>query len=144
MIAVAKAIAAGVPMGATLLSDKIKVEAGMHGTTFGGNPLACAASLATLDVLINENLSQRAEDLGLYFEQQLTSKELTKVRTIRRLGQMIGLELKEKVQPVLEALMTAGIVALPAGATVLRLLPPLVIEKKQLDLVITELHELLA
>jgi len=144
MIAVAKAIAAGVPMGATLLSDKIKVEAGMHGTTFGGNPLACAASLATLDVLINENLSQRAEDLGLYFEQQLTSKELTKVRAIRRLGLMIGLELKEKVQPVLEALMTAGIVALPAGATVLRLLPPLVIEKKQLDLVITELHELLA
>jgi len=57
---------------------------------------------------------------------------------------MIGLELKEKVQPLLEALMTAGIVALPAGATVLRLLPPLVIEKQQLDLVIKELHELLA
>lgn len=144
MITVAKAIAAGVPMGATLLSDRINVEPGMHGTTFGGNPLACAAALAALDVMVNQNLAQRATELGDYFEQRLQQKPVAQVRSIRRLGLMIGLELKSKSQPVLEALMERGIVALPAGATVLRLLPPLVIEKNQIDTVVDSLHALLA
>lgn len=143
MVTVAKSIAAGVPMGATLLSDKIKVEPGMHGTTFGGNPIACAAALATLDVLVNEELARRAVESGDYFEQQLLSVELTQIRSIRRRGLMIGIELKGKVQPVLEAMMDAGVIALPAGATVLRLLPPLVIEKSQLDVVVKQLHLLL-
>lgn len=144
MITVAKAIAAGVPMGATLLSDKITVEPGMHGTTFGGNPVACAAALATLGVMQNDNLAQRATDMGEYFEQRLFSKPLVHVREIRRLGLMIGLDLKIKSQPILEALMARGIVALPAGATVLRLLPPLVINEAQIDIVVDQLHELLA
>ncbi len=143
MVTVAKSIAAGVPMGATLLSDKIKVEPGMHGTTFGGNPIACAAALATLDVLVNEELAERAVESGDYFEQQLLSVELTQIRSIRRRGLMIGIELKGKVQPILEAMMDAGVIALPAGATVLRLLPPLVIEKSQLDVVVKQLHLLL-
>ena len=143
MITVAKAIAHGLPMGTTWLTVKLEVEPGMHGTTFGGNPIACAASLATLAVLVDENLSQRAEENGAYFEAQLLSKELSQIRTVRRLGLMIGIELKGKVQPVLEALMQAGVIALPAGATVLRLLPPLVIEKQQLDVVVAQLHELL-
>ncbi len=144
MLTVAKSIAGGVPMGATLLSDRIKVEAGMHGTTFGGNPLACAAALAVLDVMESEKLAQRATEMGDYFEERLSSKPLTQVRSIRRLGLMIGLELKSKAQPVLETLMERRIVALPAGATVLRLLPPLVIEKDQIDAVVGHLHELLA
>jgi len=144
MITVAKAIAGGVPMGATLLSDTIKVEPGMHGTTFGGNPIACAAALAAIQVMEDEDLSARATEMGAYFEQKLTSKTLPQVRSIRRQGLMIGLELKGKSQPVLEALMGRGVIALPAGATVLRLLPPLVIEKDELDVVIGHLHELLA
>ncbi len=144
MITVAKAIAGGVPMGATLLSDKITVEPGMHGTTFGGNPIACAAALAAISVMEDEDLSARATQMGNYFEQQLLSKDLSQVRSVRRQGLMIGLELKGKSQPVLEALMERGVIALPAGATVLRLLPPLVIEKADLDVVIGHLHELLA
>ncbi len=143
MVTVAKAIAAGVPMGATLLSAGINVQPGMHGTTFGGNPVACASALATLDVLTSEDLANQAREKGEYFEQQLLSQELSQVRSIRRLGLMIGIELKGKVQPVLEALMEAGVIALPAGATVLRLLPPLVIEKSQLDTVVEQLHKLL-
>ena len=143
MVTVAKAIAAGVPMGATLLSAGINVQPGMHGTTFGGNPVACASALATLDVLTSEDLASQAREKGEYFEQQLLSQELSQVRSIRRLGLMIGIELKGKVQPVLEALMEAGVIALPAGATVLRLLPPLVIEKSQLDTVVEQLHKLL-
>ena len=144
MMTIAKAVAGGVPMGATLLSDKINVEPGMHGTTFGGNPIACAAALATISVLENEDLARRATEMGDYFEQKLTSVDLPQVRSIRRQGLMIGLELKGKSQPVLEALMHRGVIALPAGATVLRLLPPLVIEKEQIDRVVDHLQELLA
>ena len=144
MITIAKAVAGGVPMGATLLSDKINVEPGMHGTTFGGNPIACAAALATISVLENEDLARRATEMGDYFEQKLTSVDLPQVRSIRRQGLMIGLELKGKSQPVLEALMHRGVIALPAGATVLRLLPPLVIEKEQIDRVVDHLQALLA
>ena len=144
MMTIAKAVAGGVPMGATLLSNKINVEPGMHGTTFGGNPIACAAALATISVLENEDLARRATDMGDYFEQKLMSVDLPQVRSIRRQGLMIGLELKGKSQPVLEALMHRGVIALPAGATVLRLLPPLVIEKEQLDQVVDHLQALLA
>ena len=144
MMTIAKSVAGGVPMGATLLSNKINVEPGMHGTTFGGNPIACAAALATISVLENEDLARRATDMGDYFEQKLMSVDLPQVRSIRRQGLMIGLELKGKAQPVLEALMHRGVIALPAGATVLRLLPPLVIEKEQLDRVVDHLQALLA
>ena len=144
MMTIAKAVAGGVPMGATLLSNKINVEPGMHGTTFGGNPIACAAALATISVLENEDLARRATDMGDYFEQKLMSVDLPQVRSIRRQGLMIGLELKGKAQPVLEALMHRGVIALPAGATVLRLLPPLVIKKEQLDRVVDHLQALLA
>ncbi|MGB1011453.1 MAG: aspartate aminotransferase family protein, partial [Thiolinea sp.] len=144
MMTVAKAIAGGVPMGALLMSARIQVEPGMHGTTFGGNPIACAGALATLDVLQSENLPQRALEMGEYFEQRLMEKPLAQVRSVRRLGLMIGLELKAKSQPVLEVLMERGVIALPAGATVLRLLPPLVIDKAQIDVVVGHLHELLA
>ncbi len=144
IMCLAKALAGGVPMGATLISDRIQIEAGMHGTTFGGNPIASAAALATLDVLEKQNLANRANEMGEYFEQRLSEQTLTQVRSIRRLGLMIGLELKSKAQPVLEALMERGVIALPAGATVVRMLPPLVIEAEQIDQVVNHLHELLA
>ncbi len=144
MITVAKSIAAGIPMGATLLGDRIKVEPGMHGTTFGGNPIASAAALATLDVMENEKLAERAIETGDYLQLRLEAKAMSQVRSVRRLGLMIGLELKVKSQPVLEELMRRKVIALPAGATVLRLLPPLVIDKQQIDVVVDHLHELLA
>lgn len=144
MMTLAKAMGGGVPIGATMLSAEIKVDIGLHGTTFGGNPLACAAALAAIEAFQNENLAQRAHDLGEYFETRLGAKSLSQVRTIRRLGLMIGIELKHKVQGVLAKLLERHIVALPAGANVIRLLPPLVIEKKQLDRVIDVLQEILA
>ena len=144
MMTLAKAMGGGVPIGATMLSAEIKVDIGLHGTTFGGNPLACAAALAAIEAFQNENLAQRAHDLGEYFETRLGAKPLSQVRTIRRLGLMIGIELKHKVQGVLAKLLERHIVALPAGANVIRLLPPLVIEKKQLDRVIDVLQEILA
>ena len=144
MMCVAKAMAGGVPIGATMLNADIKVEPGLHGTTFGGNPLACAAALAAIDVYQSDNLAQRAAELGDYFEQQLNAADLSQVRALRRLGLMIGIELKQKVQDKLAQLLERRVIALPAGPNVIRMLPPLVVEKDQIDKVTATLRELLA
>ena len=101
MMTVAKAMGGGVPIGATMLSAEITIDPGLHGSTFGGNPLACAAALAAIEAFQDENLAQAALDLGDYFETRLTEKPLSQVRAIRRLGLMIGIELKHKVQDTL-------------------------------------------
>ncbi len=144
MLCVAKAMGGGVPIGATLLNADIKVEPGLHGTTFGGNPLACAAALAAIDVYQSDRLAQRAAEMGDYFEQQLKVADLSQVRALRRLGLMIGIELKQKVQDKLAQLLEHRIIALPAGPNVIRMLPPLIVEKEQIDQVTTTLRELLA
>lgn len=143
MMTLAKSIAGGFPMGALLCSDKIKIEKSKHGSTFGGNPLACAAGLASIDFILDSKLWEEAEAKGKYFREKLKKLELSKVREIRIIGLMIGIELKEKVQPVLEELLKRNIVALPAGTTVLRMLPPLVISYQDLDKVIEVLREIL-
>ncbi|MFH2000333.1 MAG: aminotransferase class III-fold pyridoxal phosphate-dependent enzyme [Planctomycetota bacterium] len=132
MICLAKAMAGGVPMGAVLCAASIESPLGKHGSTFGGNPLACAAGLATIDFMLENNLAREAERKGRLFMEMMRSVALPRVRQIRGLGLMIGIELKEKVRPVLTALAEEGVLALPAGSTVLRLLPPLVISDEEL------------
>ena len=144
MLCLAKALGAGVPIGATLLSEAIEVGPAMHGTTFGGNPLAAAAALAAIEVYEGENLAQRAAEMGAYFESELGVGDLSQVRALRRLGLMIGIELKQKVQDKLAQLLEAGIIALPAGPNVIRMLPPLIVEKDQIDRVVAVLRKLLS
>jgi acetylornithine/LysW-gamma-L-lysine aminotransferase len=144
MMTVAKSIAGGFPMGALLCTDKIMIEKGKHGSTFGGNPLACAAGLASIDFMLENKLWEQAEAKGKYFKEQLQKYTLSKVREIRQIGLMIGIELKDKSQPVILELLENKIVSLPAGTTVLRLLPPLVISYEDLDIVIKKLAEILA
>ena len=144
IMCLAKAMGGGVPIGATMINGDINIGPGQHGTTFGGNPLACAAALAAIEVYQSEKMDQRAAELGDYFEQKLASDDLSKVRSLRRLGLMIGIELKHKVQDVLAELLEIRIIALPAGPNVIRLLPPLVIEKHQIDRVCDVLRKLLA
>ena len=144
IMTIAKAMGGGVPIGATMLSTQINVAPGLHGTTFGGNPLACAAALAAIEVYQEEKLADRAAELGEYFETRLMEKELSQVRAVRRLGMMIGIELKQKAQDKILQLLERGIIALPAGANVIRMLPPLVISKEQIDQVIEVLHDCLA
>ncbi len=143
MMTVAKSIAGGFPMGALLCSDKIQIEKGKHGSTFGGNPLACAAGIASIDFMIENKLWEQAEAKGKYFKEKLEGYTLSKVREIRQIGLMIGIELKDKSQPVILELLENKIVTLPAGTTVLRLLPPLVISYEDLDVVINKLAEIL-
>jgi acetylornithine/LysW-gamma-L-lysine aminotransferase len=143
MVCLAKAIAGGVPMGAVLCSDAVEAPVGRHGTTFGGNPLACAAAIAALDFMLENDLAAAAAEKGEYFEKNLDAGSLAKVREVRRLGLMIGIELKEKVKPHLLSLMDEGVLALPAGATVLRLLPPLTITHEELDTVVAAIRKVL-
>lgn len=145
IMTVAKSIAGGFPMGATLLGENVaELSPGIHGSTFGGNPLAAAASLAALNALVDEKLPERAAELGKYLLGELEKIDSPLIRNVRGLGLMLGIEIKQKVAPYLQALTEKGVLALPAGMTVIRLLPPLVIEKEQLDEVVVALKDVLA
>jgi len=145
ILCLGKGLAGGVPMGAVLLGPRIpSLPQGVHGSTFGGNPLACAAALAALDVIEGEELPARSARLGAWLLDELRKIESPRIREVRGLGLMVGIELKEKVQPYLVALQERGVLALPAGPTVLRLLPPLVIEQADLEAVVAAIREVLA
>ena len=144
VMCVAKGIAGGVPMGAALFSDRVKPAVGMHGSTFGGNPLACAVADATIRYLVEQDLAARAAASGACFAELFERSRPACVRQLRQFGLMIGIELKERSQPHLVALMEEGVLALPAGRTVIRLLPPLVIERAQIEAVVAALCKVLA
>jgi len=143
IMCLAKAIAGGLPMGAVLCSDKVQIPFGKHGSTFGGNPLACAAAIAAIDYMLENRLDEQAKDKGDYFVGKLKEHKFANVREVRNLGLMIGIELKEKSTPYISKLIEKGVLAMPAGATVLRLLPPLTISKEELDFVVEKLVEVL-
>ena len=131
-------------MGAVLCSDRISPALSKHGSTFGGNPLACAAALATIKFIEDQELPGQARQKGRYLVDQLESQPLPAVREIRKLGLMVGIELKSKARPVIESLLQHRVLALPAGPTVVRLLPPLVITEEQLAEVARRIHQSLA
>ncbi|MDE2975378.1 MAG: acetylornithine/succinylornithine family transaminase [Gemmatimonadota bacterium] len=133
MLCLAKGIAGGVPLGAVLANDRIRPPPGRHGTTFGGNPLACAAALAAIDFMEAERLGERAEQLGARFRERFEARLPARVRAVRQVGLMIGVELGEACRPYIEALAERSVLALAAGTTVIRLLPPLVIAEEQVD-----------
>jgi len=146
IICLAKAMSGGLPVGAVLCAPSSQDLPPMsHGNTFGGNPVICAAALATLRVLREEGLVERAKASGTYFRKRLAELAAPQIRAIRGLGLIIGVELKTKVPPVLRGLAKRGVLALSAGNTVLRFLPPLMISREEIDQVVEEVgHELSA
>jgi len=144
LMCLAKGIAGGVPMGAVVIHQRLgKLPKRAHGSTFGGNPLACAAALAAINYIEEHRLPERAAELGAYFLQRLRGIDSPLVREVRGLGLMIGVELKRKATPYLAALAERGILALSAGPTVTRFLPPLVISKEEIDAVMGAVREVL-
>ncbi|MBI5825888.1 MAG: aspartate aminotransferase family protein [Chloroflexi bacterium] len=145
LLTCAKSLAGGVPMGAVLIGAKVKnLTPGVHGSTFGGNPLSCAAAVAALTVMEEEDLSGQAEAKGAYLMEKLRAIQSSNIREVRGMGLMIGIEMKQKVAPYLKALQEKKIIALNAGMTVIRLLPPLVISYEQIDHLVDVLAEVLA
>jgi acetylornithine/LysW-gamma-L-lysine aminotransferase len=145
LMALGKSIAGGVPMGAVAIAPKVaELKPGMHGSTFGGNPLACAAALSVLDIYEQEDLVTRARQSGEYLLEQMAEIQSPLVREVRGLGLMVGMELRMRVHPLVDALTERGVIALLAGSTVLRLLPPLAISRSDLDTVVATIRECLA
>ncbi len=144
ILCLAKGIAGGVPMGATVVNRKVNCEIGTHGSTFGGNPLASAAFLKVLEILERDNMADHARNLGDFAAELLAAQRIPVIREVRHLGLMIGIDLRKKATPYLQALMNHGVIALPAGPTVIRLLPPLVIDEQEMGEVIRAVTSVLS
>lgn len=114
-----------------------------HGSTFGGNPLACASALATINTLKTLDAPQYVAQIGAWTVEEIRRRDWSAVREVRGLGLMIGLELRGRVTPVLQGLQARGVLALPAGLNVLRLLPPLTITQDQMLTIINAIEETL-
>jgi len=147
IMCLAKSVAGGIPMGATFAREEVMsaFKRGEHSSTFSGNPLVCAAASAAIDVLVEERLPERAATLGGYFKGKLEglAEKYRIVREVRGLGLMLGMEMRFDVYNMLLGCMERGVLVLDAGRNVLRFLPPLVIEKEQIDRVIEVLDEVM-
>lgn len=147
ILCLAKGIAGGVPMGATLVRPDIlaSMSKGEHSSTFGGNPLSCAAGIATLHALTQDNLIENSEKMGKLFREGLEKlkEKHSIIREIRGKGLMIGVELKFEVKDVLMNLMKEGVLMLYSGRNILRILPPLVISKDDVAKVLETLDGVL-
>lgn len=138
IVTLAKGLASGVPIGAVMATEEVSAGfgPGKHASTFGGNPLACAAALATLDVILNDGVLENVKEVSAYLIQRLQELQASTgaIADIRGRGLMVGIELKEaKAAAVLAACRKKGLLVHCAGDKTLRLLPPLIIEKSDVD-----------
>jgi len=142
----AKAIAGGVPMGATIASEDLydKFNVGEHNITFGGNPLACAAANITIEILLEEKLIENSANKGKKMISDLNefSKNNNMIRDVRGKGLMIGIEYKKKTQEMLKKAEEMGVLLLKTGLTVIRVMPPLVINDKQVEKVLNVIQKI--
>jgi len=150
ILTLAKALGAGFPIGAMLAREGLEFEAGEHGSTFGGGPLACSAALASVRVIEREGLVDRSRVLGAYFLERFAAESTAAgsdsnpaVKEVRGKGLMIGIELAKPCGAVVERALERGVLVNCTAERVVRLVPPLVVSKEQLDRVISVLCEIL-
>ena len=144
LLCLGKAIGGGVPMAAVAIGPRVAdLPPGSHGSTFGGNPLACAAGLAVLDVFDKDGLVERAATVGAWFEERLRGLGSPAIREVRGLGLMLVLDLRVRATPFLKSLVGEGVIALPAGTTGIRFLPPLVVRREELEFVLAAVERIL-
>ncbi len=149
VITVSKGLANGLPMGAVLATPEVATgfEPGSHATTFGGGPVLCAAALATVNILVRDKMAERATRLGDYAQSlfaELRAAHPDKIKGVRGRGLMVGIELAMDGQKIWEELLTRGFILNLTQGTVLRLLPPLVVESQDLERFAQALGEVLA
>lgn len=147
ILCLAKGIAGGVPMGATLVRPDIlaAISKGEHSSTFGGNPLSCAAGIAALKALTEDGLIENSERMGKIFREGLEKlkEKHTMIREIRGKGLMIGIEMKFEVKDILMGLIDEGVLMLYSGRNILRVLPPLLISEGDITKVLHALDSIL-
>jgi len=145
ILCLAKSIAGGVPMGAIAFARSVgDLPKRSHSTTFGGNPLACAAAIAAIGEIRRLDLARNARERGAQLVDGLRGLRSERIREVRGLGLLVGVELKENAGTALRALQEEGVLALGAGPTVVRYLPPLVITKEEIDRVLAASAKALA
>ncbi|PYS07015.1 MAG: aspartate aminotransferase family protein [Acidobacteria bacterium] len=146
IVASAKPLGLGIPLGAILLREKVAaaIQVGQHGTTFGGGPLACRASLEYFKILEEGNLLERVRIVGCYFKKRLEElKDLPVVKEVRGEGLMLAVELKVPGKEIVKQLLAQGFILNCTHETVLRMLPPFIITEKQIDKFILALKQVL-
>jgi acetylornithine/LysW-gamma-L-lysine aminotransferase len=147
IICISKAVASGLPMGVTIATEDVmsKLKIGDHSSTFGGGPIACAAASATIDVIKEEGLVERSAESGDYLMGKLSllAEKYRIVREVRGRGLMIGMELRFDVLNIIMGALERGVLVLDAGRTVVRMLPPLVIDRGQIDTAVSVLDQIL-
>jgi acetylornithine/LysW-gamma-L-lysine aminotransferase len=147
VMCLAKPFAGGLPIGITVAKENVMsaLKLGEHSTTFSGSPLVCAAGSAAIDALIEEKLTEKAAVNGRYFKSQLEALQAKHkiIKEVRGLGLMLGMEMRYDVLSIILKALAKGVLVLDAGRTVVRLLPPLVIEKSQIDKAIKVLDSVL-
>ena len=142
LLILGKALGGGVfPISAVVANDDILgvFNPGSHGSTFGGNPLACAVSIAAIDVLLDEKLTERSLELGEYFKEQLASIDNPVIKEVRGRGLFIGVELHESARPYCEQLAARKLLCKETHDTVIRFAPPLIISKEDLEWAIAQI-----
>jgi acetylornithine/N-succinyldiaminopimelate aminotransferase len=149
MLTLAKPLGGGLPLGAVILREEITgaIAVGDHGSTFGGNPVAAAASQVVLDRLTSEGFLRKVERKGVYMLRALHAMQRRypdQILEVRGLGLMAGIEFMTSAAPILKALRANGILATRAGDNVLRLLPPLVVKRNDIRSLLTALEATLA
>ena len=141
-----KALGGGMmPVSAVVANKEILglFEPGSHGSTFGGNPLACACAIAALEILEDENLVERSLKMGEYFQKKLKEIINPIIKDIRGKGLLIGLELTEAARPYCEALMEKGLLCKDTHEAVIRFAPPLIITEEEIDWAIEKIKAVL-
>ena len=147
IMCLAKPFAGGLPIGITIAREDLMAafKTGEHTTTFSGSPMVCAVGCAAIDVLVEEKLADKAAANGRYLKTQLEelAQKHKSIKEVRGLGLMLGMELRYDVHDILSKTLNKGVLVVDAGRTVIRILPPLIISKQQIDRAITALNEAL-
>ncbi|AGB48717.1 acetylornithine/succinylornithine aminotransferase [Methanomethylovorans hollandica DSM 15978] len=141
IMCMAKAMGGGFPMGGIVAKKGITFSKGQHASTFGGNPLACAAALGSIAAIKEDGLLKRTTELGKYFMDKLRQADIPGFKEVRGRGLMIGLELERNCTEIVDHARKHGVLLNSTSETVLRLAPPLVIDKGQIDRVVEVIEQ---
>jgi acetylornithine aminotransferase len=147
IVTIAKPIGGGLPLGAILGNEKVADvwTHGVHGTTFGGNPVACAAGIAVIDALTAEEMGRHIEEASGYLFARLQSlkEKFSIIKEVRGYGFMVGVELTVESGPLVDAMLEDGVLVNSTAGNVVRILPPLVAGKKEIDILLASFEHVL-
>ncbi|MDX1686122.1 MAG: aspartate aminotransferase family protein [Saprospiraceae bacterium] len=145
IMTLAKALGNGMPVGAILSNEEVSdaIEFGDHGTTFGGNPIACATALTVLQEINQEDFLEEVEEKGNYLIEKLIGlkNEMDVIKEVRGMGLMVGVEFEFETAPLVMKMLDKGVVANATAQNVLRLVPPLIISEKEIDQLLAVIYD---